>query len=276
MTKRMAVGSVLACITLCAAGQGAQAQPPPPPGSPAPGEPGGPALSASEEAPAEVARYGVAVRFPRWVSMPKWFLNIITKQNQPLSTFNSFGAEFFRRKGDLDIVVGFAYQSMSPEDGNWLGKGKDAAKDTDYVQVRGLGLIGLDAAFVWRTHLNENFSLHYGAGLGIAFVKGQVLRTSNSTAFCNDTNAGSYPACRPAWCPETGCTEEQFKAHEGIDGTDEMARRFKDQSIPGAIPILQLLLGVDFRIPDVKGFEARLQGGFYDGFFAGMGLAYVF
>ena len=105
---------------------------------------------------------------------------LFTKVNTPLSSYG-FGGEFYRRKGQMDIVAGAGFQKMGPPDGNWLGKGKDAVKDTDYVQVRGLGIVGVDAAFIWRTYLNDNFSVHYGAGLGLAFVKGEVLRTSNAT-----------------------------------------------------------------------------------------------
>jgi hypothetical protein len=203
-------------------------------------------------------------------------LNTVTQENQPVTSFGSFGAEVFRRKGGLDIVLGFTYQNITPEDGNWLGKNKDPIKDTDYVQVRDLALLGVDATFVWRTYLSDYFSVHYGAGLGVAFVRGEVLRTSNSTALCNASNAGRYPECRPAWCPPTGCTEQMFMEHAGVDGTDDRAGRFKDQDVPGAIPVLQILGGVDFRIPEVKGFEARWQFGFYNALFTGLAFAYVF
>src|SRR5690349_1853779 len=103
MTQRMAiatVATVLACITLSAGWRPAAAQEPAPvPGAVAPGQPGAvapgqPGAAVAAEAPPEmtdVARYGIALRMPRWVSIPKWFLNFMTVQNKPLSTFSSFG-----------------------------------------------------------------------------------------------------------------------------------------------------------------------------------------
>ncbi|HEY0713085.1 MAG TPA: hypothetical protein VGF45_10455 [Polyangia bacterium] len=231
--------------------------------------------TASETA-ASVTRYGVGVRMPRWVSVPGWFLDLFAKENVPLSTFGSFGVEFFGRRGDYDIVLGLSYQNMSPADGNWLGKNKEASLDTDFVQMRDLALLGADVSFVSRQMVTNYFGFHYGAGLGLAIVRGEVLRISNS-GNCTAANAGNERLCRPLPCPENGCTEAMLKATEGApDGGPSMPHRFKDQDIPGAFPILNVTVGVDFRLPEVPGLEARLEGGFYDAFFLGASFAYVF
>jgi hypothetical protein len=222
-----------------------------------------------------VVRYGVAVRMPRWVSVPSWFLDLFTKENVPLSTFSSFGAEFIRRKGDFDIVFGIGYQNMSPEDGNWLGKGKEASIDTDFVQFRDLSMIGADVAFVQRRMFNRYFGMHYGAGLGLAIVRGEMLRVSND--FCNNANAGNEALCRPNYCPPEGCNEAQHRLREGnVDGGPSDPHRFRDNNVPGAVPILNMTLGVDLQLPELRGFEARLEGGFYNAFFLGLAFGYVF
>jgi hypothetical protein len=229
----------------------------------------------AQPAAEDVTRYGVGVRMPRLVSVPGWFLDLFTKQNVPLATFGSFGAEFLRRKGDFDIVLGIGYQNMSPGDGNWLGKGKDASVDTDFVQFRDLSMIGVDVAFVQRRMFTRYFGMHYGAGLGLAIVRGELLRTSN--AGCNESNAGDETACRPSFCPAGGCTEAQFKASEGgVDGGPTMPARFRDNNVPGAIPILNMTVGVDLVLPELQGFEARFEGGFYNAFFLGLAFGYVF
>jgi hypothetical protein len=228
-------------------------------------------------APADVVtRYGVGVRMPRWVSVPGWLLDLFTEENEPLSTFKSFGVEFFGRRDNYDIVVGLTYQNMSPPDGNWLGKNRDATFDTDLVQMRSLALLGLDASIFYRQPFTRNVGAHWGAGLGLAKVLGQVLRTSNAN--CTAANAGNERACRPRFCPPQGCTEEMLKASEsGTDGGPDFPARFQDPDIPGAFPILHINVGLDFRLPEeAPGLEARLETGFYDGFFAGMSLAYVF
>ena len=233
------------------------------------------AVAHGNPAPSEV-RYGVGVRLPRWVTVPGWFLGLFTEENVPLSTFESFGVEFLRRRGDFDIVFALGYQNMSPDDGNWLGKGKDPSLETDLVQFRDFAMIGVDVAFVQRRMFSRYFGFHYGAGLGLALVQGEILRVSNSEN-CNRSNAGNERLCRPLPCPPSGCTEAILRNTEGgVDGGPTMPSRFRDSNVPGAIPILNMAVGVDLRVPELRGFEAKLEAGFYNAFFLGLGMAYVF
>lgn len=255
----------------------AWAQPPAP--SYPPEEPGGatapaPAVSTTPTPVPRDAFYGVGARL-RWVSIPGWLLDLFTKENQPLSSYG-FAFEAFRRKGDMDIMVGLSYQRMGPPDGNWLGKGQPAAIETDLVQFRNFGFIGFDASFIWRTALSEYASFRYGAGLGLAIITGQMLRVSN--AGCTEQNVGNTLQCKPSYCPPTGCTEElHVRNSQGrLDQGPTDAHRFKDTNVPGAVPILNLVTGIDFHIPSVKGLELRAEGGFYNAFFLGLAAGYIF
>jgi hypothetical protein len=221
------------------------------------------------------ARYGFALRMPRYVSVPGWLLGLFTEENVPLHTFGSFGVEFIRRT-DFDIAFGLGYQNMSTSDGNWLGRDKDPSFETDLVQFRDLSLIAADITFVRRWMMNPYFGIHYRAGLGVALVRGKILRTSNSAA-CNASNAGDERACRPRICEPGGCSEEALRASEGqVDTGPDNPHRFEEDNVPGALPIINLALGLDWRMPEWKGFEARLEGGFYDAFFLGLAVGYVF
>ena len=51
---------------------------------------------------------------------------------------------------------------------------------------------------------------------------------------------------------------------------------FTSGSVPPAVPILNVDVGVNFRIPRAKGLEVRLDGGFYDAFFLGGAIAYAY
>jgi hypothetical protein len=220
------------------------------------------------------AQFGAAMR-TRWITIPGWFLDLFTKANVPLSSYG-VGLEVFRRSPDrdLDIAVGFIYQKMGPPDGNWLGRGKAASEDTDFVQFRNFGLVGADVSFNWRTPLNDYFGVHYGAGLGLALVTGEILRIS--AAGCTEGNVRDTAKCRPKPCVN-GCTEKILKDTEGEpDAGPDFPSRFRENSVPGAIPIVNLTTGINFRMPEVQGFEARLEGGFYNAFFLGLSLGYVF
>ena len=193
----------------------------------------------------------------------------------PSLPLRTYGVELIRRKANFDIVFGLGYQNMSPGDGNWLGRGKNPELDTDLVQFRSLSLLAVDASFVGRRNFGQYLGLRYGAGLGLARVRGEILRTS--AANCTQANAGDERACRPRVCPETGCTEAQLQATEGdVDGGPAAPSRFPEQNVPGALPVVNLSLGLEFRHPRIPGLEARLEGGFYNAFFLGLGFNYIF
>jgi hypothetical protein len=231
--------------------------------------------AAAAETQAVPAQYGFAVRVPRYVTIPGWVLGLFSKENVPLHTFGAFGLEFVRRT-NFDIVFAVGYQNLSTGDGNWLGRGKDPSFETDLVQFRDLSFIGADISFVNRRMLNQYFGVHGRAGLGVAIMRGKILRTSNS-ALCNDANAGDEQACRPIVCEPGGCTEEKLRMTEGrMDGGPTSPSRFEEKNVPGALPILNLAVGLDLRLPQWKGFEARLEGGFYNALFLGTAFGYMF
>ena len=255
------------------------------------GEPGAAPMEVAPEAgavaaPAAVkdlnaAQYGVAFR-ARWISVPSWFLGLFAQKNVPLSSY-SVGLEGYRRKRDRDdpnrtweLSVGIGFQDMSMPDGYWLGKGKDASVDTDLVQAKNFGLITMDAAFVSRQYFSRYFGIHYGAGLGLAVVRGKILRTS--ATYNQDTKQYTVVSKGAQICDANAkCNEAALVATQGTpDNGPGDPHRFQENNIPGAIPIINLLFGLDFPIPDAKGLEFRLEGGFYDAFFLGGTAGYVF
>jgi hypothetical protein len=245
-----------------------------------------PALAQTESAPAAApvepvaasepaVRYGVGVRLPRLVSVPSWLLGAFFTESVPLTSFGSYGLELIRRKPGFDMVLGLAFQNMSPGDGNWLGRGKNAGIDTDLVQFRNFSLLAVDLGFVGRWSLSQYFGWRYGAGFGVAVVRGELLRISNAN--CTPENAGDERRCRPSFCPEAGCTESRLQASEGgIDLGPGQPARYREPDVPGAVPIVHFSLGLDLHLPRFPGFEARLEGGFYDAFFLGLGWSYIF
>lgn len=233
---------------------------------------------------ANAPMFGGALRM-RWISVPGWMLGLFTQANHPLSSYG-YGGEFFRRKLDRDdpmqswdISFGLGYQKMGPPDGNWLGKGYDPSKDTDWVQFRDFGLLTFDVSLISRRFFNEVFGIHYGAGLGLAIVTGKILRTSSSPA-CRENNLNNLDVCKPRICDtaaNTAACEAKLAASEtGRPDDPNDPHRFSEGAVPGAIPVLNLVFGLDFKVPPVPGLEFRLEGGFCDAFFAGGTVVYIF
>ena len=220
-------------------------------------------------------RYGLAVR-ARWITVPSWLLGAFLDQSKSLSSYTT-GIEGFRRSGDLDFVLGVAWQSLSPPDGNWLGKNNTPEKDTDYIQFKGLGAISVDAAFIWRTELNPYVHLHYGIGIGVGITTGKMLQTSAGTAGCKDSPGDTskcYPILNPP-CAAGPCTESELKNSEGGQDFPTMGSRHKSTDIPAVYPIINLVTGLDFKIPNADGLELKVDVGyFFPYFFVGGGVAY--
>ena len=238
----------------------------------------------SEEAPSPTApldapHFGGAFR-ARWVSVPHWVLSSFTQASQSVSSY-SVALEAFRRKRDEDnpnrfweVSLAVGYQNMSAPDGNWLGKNRNPAVDTDWVQFKNnFGFWTIDLSFIQRQFFNDVFGIHYGAGWGLAIIQGEILRTKSYG--CTDQNLST---CRPIVCTGGVCKEGELAGTEanGQKGTAEVPHRYRETSVPGAILIVNLLAGFDFRIPSVKGLELRLEGGFYDALFLGGAAAYTY
>ncbi len=227
---------------------------------------------------AGAARYGLGVR-ARWVSVPTFLLGIFLNQSKSLSSY-TVGIEGFRRHGDFDFVLGVAWQSLSPPDGNWLGKGKDPATDTDFVQFRGLGAISVDAAFILRTELNPYVTLHYGGGVGLGITTGKMLRTSDGTPGCA-TSPGDTNLCTPIIPPTctatatTACPVSVINGSGGLNDVPARGSQFRDSNVPTVYPIVNLVTGLDFRIPNADGLELKTEVGFFfPYFFVGGGVTY--
>ena len=217
-----------------------------------------PAADLGEELPVQRPAdlsYGVAARAV-WVSVPQWLLHPFVSQNVPLSSWGT-GIQVFRRKGNFDIALSFNYQSMSPPPGNWLGNGNKPSSDTSYLVFNSFALYGIDASFIWHAFFTNWFGMHYGAGVGIGILGGNIQRTKALDNNCTAQNVGD-----PNQCTHTGI-QSQMNSGPLTD-------------VPPVVPILNAVLGVDFRVPTLRGWEARIEGGFYDAFFLGGGVGYTF
>lgn len=229
-----------------------------------------PMVAASAQTPG-AARYGVGARF-RVTSVPKWLLGLFLDESVPLTSYTG-GLEFFRRSGNFELAFGVAYQNLSPKDGNWLGAGNDPSQDTDLIQFRNLSSISVDAAFILHTEFNEYVGIHYGGGVGVGIVRGKMLRTSAGSPGCA-TDPGNRDACYPV-CAGGRCTEQQLQNSQGGMDSPLSPSRFSDNHVPTIYPIVNLITGLDVRLPTVPGLAFKVDlGYFFPYFFAGAGLAY--
>ena len=118
----------------------------------------------------------------------------------------------------------------------------------------------LDVSFIWHTMFTEWFGMHYGAGIGVGIVAGDILRTSNDPRSApTATRATSRSATRSASRPNGSGGIEPARRSRSTPGPDDPTNphRFADPNVPPALPIVNLVVGFDFRLPQVRGWEAQ-------------------
>lgn len=256
---------------------GATAKPADEPAKPAATKVGEPAPTPATEAAAKKSdvSYGIGLHV-RGIFVPTWFLNLFLQASTPLNSMG-FGAEFIRRKGNFDLVASVDYGFYSPRDGNYLGKNKNPAVDTDYLQFKNLSVLGFNVHFLWHHYFLKWFSLVYGAGVGLGVVLGNIYRVSNDPDRCNqntfrDANAcypkGMDPARREEWLSDP--------KNQGTSDSDSpnSPKVYKETGKWPVIPIVHLLIGVNFKISEQ--FSVRVDGGWRDAFYAAATGQYFF
>ena len=247
-------------------------------GEPAKGEPPAPTVAAKPKAHANLGA-GMHIR---GLFVPTWFLNLFLDASTPLNSM-ALGGEFVRRKGNFDIVASVNFGFYSPQDGNYLGNGKNPAVDTDYIQFRGLNLLAFDVAFIGHHYFLPWLSLVYGAGLGFGVVLGDIYRISDHTGNCNSDNIGDFGKCNPVDPTDTASlarwNEDRDKwladapKCSSKDSPDAPCQ-YREEDVWPVIPIVHLLVGVNFKINEQ--FSVRVDGGFHDAFYVGAAGHYFF
>jgi len=252
-------------------GKGEPSKGEPSKGEPATGDPQGPAQILRAKTKAGTT-YGVGFHV-RAIMIHKWFLGLFLKESTPLNSVG-FGGEFVRRKGNFDLVASVDFGFYSPRDGNYLGKGKNAATETDYVDFRGLNILAFAVHFIWHHEFTPWLSLVYGAGVGVGVVLGGLYRVSNDSSRCTPENAGNINQCFPRGM-DPSKREEWLATHPGTGGdSPENPALFKEDDVWPVIPVVHLLVGLNFKISDQ--FSVRVDGGFRDAFYVGATGHYFF
>ncbi len=201
----------------------------------------------------EKRRWGVGARL-RYVFIPQAVLNLFLDHSTSMNSIG-FGVEVVGRKGDFDIVFGLEYDGASPENGLYQEKGENPSipgEYPDFTEFDGLGMIGLDASFIWHAKMSDKVQLRYGAGIGLGIVTGTIYQT--------DT------VCPP------GTTVDD------LDDSSQCAplagSRAESDDVPPIVPIINVQLGARFMLSENISFN--VETGFRDVFYLGLGTDYIF
>jgi hypothetical protein len=171
----------------------------------------------------------------------------------------SVGLELIRRKGDVDLRLGFSFEDYTGTEGDgdqFLQKG-DPIDELEFIKNT-IQIISFDLNVLGATEITDWWNLTYGAGIGVGVVRGDILRTDTFAVDPNDQTVRRI-------CTDTnqaGCFEVNFS--EKANG-----------KVPPAIPVLNMLLGMRFDFS--KNVSFRIEGGLRTiSVYTGAGFDFVF
>jgi len=213
------------------------------------------------------AYYGLGVR-ARGVSVPGFMLDLFFDHHTGGITSAGFGLELIRRKNNLDITLSTQYATYNGSNGVWLDAGSQPAT-ADWVEFEDFAFLSADVSFIWHKPFSKFFALRYGAGLGVGFVLGEMIR--QDAAGCTSSNLADPQGCAPqgATCDANGCTSQSIRNVRPNNNP-----KIND-GVPPVLPTINLLFGG--RISISPHFTINIETGYlFPSFFAGVGTAYLF
>lgn len=223
-------------------------------------------ISPAPTIPADVAEYGVGIRL-RNVRGPQFALEWFMESTPGGMSNYGIGLELIRRRGNLELQLGFEYERITPDEGVYIERGKDVAggDEADFIvspdhnNGKHLGWATAEFTAIYHTAFNEYLAVRYGGGFGIGVVTGELGRYN---VICNGaTNAQPEPGCVPVGFGGTATPSE---------GGDAVAK----YDLPPVFPVANLVVGLQVR-PTPK-LTVNIEGGIRTFPFFGLSSAYFF
>ncbi|HEY4238432.1 MAG TPA: hypothetical protein VGM88_01410 [Kofleriaceae bacterium] len=222
-----------------------------------------PELQAPPETPVE---YGVGVRL-RSVYVPKSILELFLDRAAGGAHNYGVGVDLTRRRGNLELQLGFEYEKLTVGEGVWINKGDNVAQgdEADYVlspdhSGNHLGWITAEFTFINHTPINKYVSFRYGGGLGLGVILGE-LDHYNIICAPGSTNDNPSPGCVPDRFGGTGTYHE---------GTQTQVA----YNLPPVFPVVNAIIGFQFKPTDK--WTINVEGGIRTLPFFGIESSYFF
>ncbi len=211
--------------------------------------------------------YGVDIRLRR-VFVPTGVLNLFVEHAAGGASNNGIGVDLVRRRGNLELQLGFEFEHIEPEEGVWINSGDNVATgaEADYIisserANKSLGWFSVEFTFLNHAPINKYVAVRYGGGAGIGFITGGL---QHYDVICNGATNEN---------PEPGCVPNGIKSPSGAQGTGSGTGPV-DYDLPPVFPVVNAIIGVQIR-PSPKAV-VNIEGGIRTLPFIGMSAGYFF
>jgi hypothetical protein len=210
--------------------------------------------------------YGADLRLRR-VFVPAFILNLFIDHHSGGISNTGFGVDLIRRRGNLELQLGFEFEHVQPNEGVWINSGDNVAAgdEADYIlspdqSNKQLGWFTLEFTFLNHAPINDKVAIRYGGGAGIGFISGGLQKYDVP---CNGATNDN---------PEPGCVPNNPAL--GLDGTATAARGPTDYDLPPIFPVVNAIIGVQIR--PVKKAVINIETGIRTLPFLGISAGYFF
>lgn len=187
------------------------------------------------------------------------------------------GLQFLWRKNNFNVSANVWWNNANGQ-GYFRAQG-DPVTDTEYIDAQ-LGVIFVNAEFMWSFPITEWFAFEFGFDLGLGFIYGDLIRTE---AYETTRGSGQFQPCRGSNDPDapSGYCEPPapppcYARNGGHYGCVEPNWFTEGGDTPFVFPWVSLP-HVAVRFKPIRQLQVRIDGGYglYNFFFGG-GLSYGF
>lgn len=207
--------------------------------------------------------YGFDLRLRR-IFIPTGLLELFVERSAGGASNTGFGADLVRRRGNLELQLGFEFEHLEVGQGVWINKGDNVSSgdEADYIlnaksAGTALGWFSVEFTFLNHAPINKYVAVRYGGGAGIGFLTGELQKYD---VMCvGATNDTPEPGCRP-----------NTLGGNGVDADNSPAA----YDLPPVFPVVNAIIGVQIR-PTPKAV-INIEGGIRTLPFVGVSGGYFF
>ena len=230
-----------------------------------------PAPAPEATSPKDKIQYGVDLRL-REVFLPAGLLELFLDHVPGGVQSTGFGFDLVRRRGDLELQLGFEYEALKPAAGVYINKG-DSPNIGNPNNQAAVDYILPNSNFAWYTieftflnhaEINKYIAFRYGGGVGLGILTGGIPRYKVYCAAGASSPSNLNPQCTPNTLPGGQAT---------LDTTD-LSPQPANENVPPVFPVVNAILG--FQIRPVDHVVINLEGGIRTLPFIGVSLGYFF
>jgi hypothetical protein len=209
-------------------------------------------------------QYGVGFR-ARSVWVPKAVLELFVERAAGGAQNYGFGLDLTRRRGTLELQLGFEYENVNVGQGVWIKKGEDVTADeADYIlnpdsSGNQLSWFTVEFTFLNHAEISKLIAVRYGGGLGLGILVGELN-------YYNIICTGATNEM-----PEPGCVPPRFQGQGQYTEGSEVVNAYE---LPPVFPVVNAIVGVQIR--PTEQLTINVEGGIRTLPFFGVSTSFFF